>query len=81
MDVKPALAELRTFHFATLNCAWCMAEPSPSLLFSSKAAIIMCGSAPKNLIPSAPFFALKFTHSLACCCVLISSLKPDPKLE
>ena len=57
-----------------------MADPNPSLLFSSNAAFIISGSAPINFIPSAPFFELYLTHSLANSGVLILFPKPDPKL-
>jgi hypothetical protein len=42
------------------------------------AASIISGAAPKNLIPSAPFFAFSFTQSLASCAVTIGFLLPCP---
>jgi hypothetical protein len=47
-------------------------------LFSRIAASIICGAAPKNFIPSAPFFALSLTHSIASSGVLSGCLAPCP---
>jgi hypothetical protein len=44
------------------------AERKPSFLFSSNAACMMAGEAPKNFMPSAPFLALSLTQAIACSC-------------
>ena len=79
MVVSPARAECKTFHRATLIWAWWHAERNPNFLFSSSAAFIISGSAPKNLMPSAPFFAFCCTHSRACSGVVMGFLLPCPK--
>src|SRR5436190_19244993 len=77
--VRPALALFNTFHLATSIWAWWQAERKPNFLFSSNAAFIISGAALKNLIPSAPFFALSLTHSLACSGIAIVSCLPGLK--
>src|SRR5690349_21669214 len=79
MVVRPALADLTTFQRATSICAWWQADLSPNSLFFLRAASIISGGAPKNLIPSAPVFVVAITHATACSGVLIGAVLPIPK--
>ncbi|MNL64458.1 hypothetical protein D3C87_1886750 [compost metagenome] len=76
--VIPALAEFNTFHLATSVCAWWAVERSPRALFSRIAASITSGDAPKNLMPSAPFFAFSRTQLRACSALVIGPRLPCP---
>ena len=74
--VSPALLVTHSSSYTHLSVV--TSGPKTSLLFSSRAASIISGAAPKNFIPSDPAFAFSLTHCLACSVVEISYFDPCP---